>query len=135
MRKVPMRSKKRHEANALASVSSPHAPAVPSEESSPRARIPELVPAGWLDRLLVAAVDLPVLHGEVAVIEAMVDAVFAIVPGCAVGACFIPSSSGQAPERTVVRRFPAAASPDATAGVDPTRLFPGLASEYVSSIA
>jgi two-component system, NtrC family, sensor kinase len=134
MRKVPMRSKKRHEANALASVPSPHAPAAPSEESSPRARIPELVPAGWLDRLLVAAVDLPVLHGEVAVIEAMVDAVFTIVPGCAVGACFVPSSGGQAPERTVVRRFPAATR-EASAGVDPTRLFPGLASEYVSSIA
>jgi len=134
MRKLPIRSKKRHGANALASVLNPHTATAPPQESSARARMSEFVPVAWLDRLLVAAVDLPVLHGEVAVIEAMVDAVFAIVPACAVGVCFVPSPGSMAPERTVVRRFPHTA-PDDAAGVNPTRLFPGLTSEYVSAIA
>jgi two-component system NtrC family sensor kinase len=105
----------------------------PNEASATRARVPELVPAGWLDSLLVAAVDLPLLRGERAVIEAAVDAVAAIVPRCAVGVCFVPQPGSAMLERIVVRRLLEGPS-EAEAGIDPTRIFPNLASEYVAPI-
>ncbi len=105
-----------------------------AENSSARARIPDLVPAAWLDQLLAAVVDLPLVGGERAVIETLVDAVVAIVPGCAVGVCFIPPFESANQERTVVRRFPQARS-KRDSRMDPSRLFPDLAAEYIAPLA
>jgi two-component system, NtrC family, sensor kinase len=107
--------------------------AAESELSSARARIPDIVPAGWLDRLLVASLDLPLFSGPQAVVEATVDAVAAILPRYAVGACFIPEPASGMREQVVVHRTPAGAVQD-SAGVDPTRIFPGLEHEYVIAV-
>jgi two-component system, NtrC family, sensor kinase len=101
--------------------------------TSSHPRIPDVVPAGWLDRLLVAALDLPIMHGERAVVDAAVDAVQAIVPGCAVGVCFVPRPDSRVPEQIVIQRLPAGTA-EVLAGIDPTRLFPGLVHEYVAPI-
>ena len=132
MRKVSTNPRREHEAAGVVPSSRP-GPGAPGETSSARARVPELVPAGWLDRLLVAAVDLPLLGGERAVVEAVVEAVAAIVPRCAVGVCFVPPPGSAERERTVVSRLPDGAT-DAGPGIDPTRIFPALASEYVAPI-
>jgi two-component system NtrC family sensor kinase len=135
--------------------------AAESELSSARARIPDIIPAGWLDRLLVASLDLPIFSGSRAVLEAALDAVAVILPHYAVGACFIPEPSSvfdravagatdapsafdravaraaNAPaamrEQIVVHRVPQGAAPE-SARVDPTRIFPGFEHEYVTSI-
>jgi two-component system, NtrC family, sensor kinase len=95
-----------------------------------------VVPAAWLDRLLVATLDLPLLGGERAVVEALVDAVAAIVPGYAVGVCFVPQvpppGSGSR-EQSVIKRLPSRAI-EVPAGIDPTRIFQGLTHEYVTPI-
>ena len=106
--------------------------AVPTdrEESAPHSRVPESIPAPWLDRLLAAVLDLPLASGERAVVTAMVDAVSLILPDHAVGACVVPVSRGQ----FVVKRVPEGLD-DSTSGVDPTRLFPGLAHEHVTALA
>jgi signal transduction histidine kinase len=103
--------------------------AVGREESAPHSRVPEAVPAAWLDRLLAAVLDLPLAAGERAVVTAMVDAVTLILPDYAVGACVVPASRGQ----FVIKRVPEGLQ-DAAPGVDPTRLFPGLAREYVAPV-
>jgi two-component system NtrC family sensor kinase len=105
-------------------------PAGTQEVSSPHARVPELVPAAWLDRLLAAVVELPLVAGDRAVVEAMVDAVASILPSCAVGVCFVPL--GQTP--IYVKRLPEGAA-EGVAGIDPTRLFPELAHEHVTPLA
>jgi two-component system NtrC family sensor kinase len=109
------------------------APPNENEASSARARIPEVVPARLLDRLLVAMLELPLLEGDRAVVEAAVDAVAAIVPACAVGVCFIPLPDAEVVEQTIVKRLPRGAT-EGPLGIDPTRLFPGLAFEYVAPI-
>jgi two-component system NtrC family sensor kinase len=101
--------------------------------SATRPRIPDIVPAAWLDRLLAAVLDLPLPGGELAVVEAMVDAVAGILPRYAVGACFVPEPGAGRREQHVVRRLPEAAV-EAPAGVDPTRVFPGFAHEHVAPI-
>src|SRR5579884_1611385 len=103
------------------------------EDSSPRARVPDLVPAGWLDRLLAAAVDLPLSAGERAVIEAMVDSLAAILPAYSVAACLVDGAAGGAGEPLVVRRF-ADGVADLRGRAHPTRLFPDLAHEYAAAI-
>ena len=100
------------------------------EVSSPHARVPEIVPAAWLDRLLAAVVELPHAAGDHAVVEAMVDAVASILPSLAVGVCFV--APGKPP--THVTRVPEGLAACA-AGIDPTRLFPELAHEYVAPLA
>jgi two-component system NtrC family sensor kinase len=114
-------------------------PASINEASSPHARVPGIIPSGLLDRLLVAILEFPVLEGEHAVVQAAVDAVASIVPNCAVGVCFVPrpalGASGalgasSAEEQVVIKRFPEGTLETPT-GVDPTRVFPGLAREYV----
>jgi two-component system NtrC family sensor kinase len=101
-------------------------PAGAQEVSSPHARVPELVPAAWLDRLLAAVVELPLAAGDRAVVEAMVDAVSSILPSCAVGVCFVP----RARPPGYVKRLPEGVA-ESLGGIDPTRLFPELAHEYV----
>jgi len=99
------------------------------EESAPHSRVPEPVPAAWLDRLLAAVLDLPLASGDRAVVTAMVDAVSAILPDYAVGACVV-HEHGQ----VLVTRLPEGLA-GSTAGVDPTRVFPGLAHEHVAPLA
>jgi two-component system NtrC family sensor kinase len=131
MRKLSMRDPSRQATKVQPP--SEGAPAAGSETTAAHARIPELVPAEWLDRLLVATIDLPLLNGERALVEAAVDAVAAIVPECAVGVCLVPQPGSGAREQIVVRRLPAGAL-EVPAGVNPTRIFPAFAHEYAITI-
>jgi signal transduction histidine kinase len=114
--------------------SSEPAPASMTEVSGSRARVPDLYSTGWLDRLLVAMVDLPLSQGERPVVEAVVDAVAEILPAYAVGARIAPGGSG-AETGLVVRRAPGGI---VEGGVrlepDALRLFPGLAYEYTAAV-
>jgi two-component system, NtrC family, sensor kinase len=106
------------------------------EPSSQRSRVPDVVPAAWLDRLLAAAIDLPVTSGERAVLTSVVEAVAAILPDYAVGACFVPATSSaprQRDQQVLVKRLPEGVR-ESSAGVDPTRLFPSLAHEHVAPL-
>jgi two-component system, NtrC family, sensor kinase len=132
MRKVSARDPSRQGATKVEPPSETD-PAISSETTAAHARIPDLVPAGWLDRLLVAVLDLPLLNGERALVEAAVDAVAAIVPECAVGVCLVPQPGSGVREQIVVRRLPAGAI-EVPAGVNPTRIFPAFAHEYAIPI-
>src|SRR4051794_25642744 len=48
------------------------------------------VEAAWLDRLVVAACEMPVAEGETAIAEFMVRSLGEIFPECGVGACLVP---------------------------------------------
>jgi signal transduction histidine kinase len=119
MRKVPLESQT--------------IPTHEAEGTSPHSIVPEAVPAGWIDRLLVAVLDLPLASGEGAVVEAMVEALSLILPEYAVGACFVPDEASTRREQLLVKRLPEGAV-EAPAGVDPTRVFPWLAHEHVSPV-
>ncbi len=120
---------------AIASAPS-EAPISDREVSSSRARLLDVVPIAWIDQLLVAALDLPLSGGEPAVVEALVDAVAAILPSYAVGACFIPeydpASHDASRGSLVVKRLPEGFVE--RTGTDPTRVFPGLAYEHIVAI-
>jgi signal transduction histidine kinase len=117
-----------------------------AEGSAPHARVPEAIPAGWLDRLLAAVLELPVGAGERGIVQVMVDALAAILPDYAIGACFVPdaeppsrpdrnlSAHGQPRQQIIVQRLPEGTL-EAGAGADPTRIFPWLAHEYVVLLA
>ena len=107
--------------------------AADNETSSARARIPNAIPHGWLDRLLTAVVDLPLLDGEPAVVEATVDAIAGIVQGSAVGACFVRELRSGLREQLVFKRLPEGDT-EVQSGVDPARLFPTFDREYVTPI-
>jgi signal transduction histidine kinase len=109
-------------------------PAHEAERTSDHSVVPGAVPAGPLDRLLVAVLDLPLASGEAAVVAAMVDALADILPDHAVGACFVPEEGSPAREQLVVKRLPQGAV-EAPAGIDPTRVFPWLAHEHVAPVA
>ncbi len=116
-----------------ASDPAPASGAAAPEDTAPRSRVPGEVPASWLDRLLGAVVDLPLESGEEAVLNAMVDALAAIFPSYAVGACFVPEPSSAPRGQLLVRRLPDGAT-SAVGDVDPTRVFPGLRHERVVNI-
>jgi two-component system NtrC family sensor kinase len=127
----------RGEGAAIASAPS-EAPISDREVSSSRARLLDVVPIAWLDQLLVASLDLPLSSGEPAVVEALVNAVAAILPSYAVGACFVlypDERSGDPDSRDarVVKRLPEGLV-ERSPAADPTRLFPGLAYEHVVSV-
>lgn len=105
------------------------APIGDREISSSRARLLDVVPIAWLDQLLVASLELPLASGELAVVEALVDRVAAILPSYAVGACFI-GDADTAPTPMIVKRLPDVLV-ERSAGSDPTRIFSGLAYEHV----
>jgi len=87
----------------------------------------------WLDRLLVAMIDLPLSSGELAVVEAVVDAVGAILPAYAVGARLGPGAAAARRDPLIVKRVPGRpGTRQADAG--PARIFPDLAHEYVSRV-
>ena len=105
-----------------------------TELSSSRQRIVENVPAGWLERLLVAVADAPLSGGEGAVVEGMVACVSAILPAYAVGACFVGDSNPGRAGPLVFKRFPEGV-PLPADGIDPTRIFPASKYEYVAALA
>ncbi len=102
--------------------------------SAVHAKVSDAVPSGWLEQLLGAAVRLPLEGGERAVVASLVDAVSALLPDYAIGACFVPGPGAAAHGQQVVTRVPRGVAP-ASAGVDPTRLFPALRHEHVVSVA
>ncbi len=111
---------------------------VSKTEVSSLSRVPDAVPLGWLDRLLVAVIDLPVARGERAVVEAIVDAVAGILPAYAVGASVDPDivelrASAAAEGPLVVRRWPEGL-PEGLHDVESARIFPGLPHEYVAPV-
>lgn len=98
------------------------------------------VEAAWLDRLVVAACEMPVASGEAAVVESLVRALSEIFPDCGVGACFVPSppSSSSTPdvrpaEQQLFKYVPEGEE-DRAVGMDPTRLFPGYTFERVLDV-
>src|ERR1019366_5442254 len=133
MRKVPARgvSGDRHAERGVR-----ESQTVPSHEqaiSEPHARVPDVVPVGWLDRPFLAVLDLPLASGERAVVEAMVDALASILPGHAVAACFAPERAAARREQLVVKRLPEGCV-EAPGGMDPTRIFPWMAHEHVAPV-
>jgi two-component system, NtrC family, sensor kinase len=125
MRKSPLHGSGEEPAPTRVDRQSQTVPAADQEVSSPHPRVPDIVPAGWVDRLLLASLDLPLESGEHAVVEAMVDALAAILPGHAAGACFVPEPGAELPEGLI----------ETPAGIDPTRVFPCLAHEHVVPIS
>jgi signal transduction histidine kinase len=111
-----------------------HRVQVETSGSSAHAKVPDLVPAAWLDRLLVAATELPAIAGDRAIVEAMVDALAGILPEHAVGACFAPEQGGVRRERIVVKRFPEGMA-ETAGGANPARLFASAAHERVVPVA
>jgi two-component system, NtrC family, sensor kinase len=134
MRKRPMGRGGDARATGVRPMSEP-VPTSSAEVSSPRVRVPDLVPTGWLDRLLIAVIDLPIASGDRAVAEAVVDAIGAILPSYAVGACLGPDAAGAGREPMVIKRVPAHAPASEQSGeLDPTRMFPGLTHEYIAPV-
>jgi len=110
--------------------------AVPTGElegSAHHVRVPDVVPTSWVDRLLLASLELPLEAGEGAVVQAMVDALAAILPAYAVGACFAQEPGPGARDQLVFKRLPEGVV-EAPAGVDPTRVFPCLTHEHVTPV-
>lgn len=85
------------------------------------------VPAAWLDRLLMAASDVAPETSVAGAVATILDAVAQPLEGVALGVCAPDENSGQ----IVVRRN---AREGASAGSDPTRLFPEFLSERVFEI-
>ena len=107
------------------------------------------VEAAWLDRLVVAACEMPVGDGETAVVQFMVRSLGEIFPECGVGACLVPpeappssssdlraSTKAKALEPVEQQLFKYTPEGEELRGVgmDPTRLFPGFAFERVLDV-
>ena len=106
------------------------------------------VEAAWLDRLVVAACEMPVADGETSVVEFMVRSLGEIFPECGVGACLVPPLPEGPPSSSPDLRAPRASGPVEQqlfkytpegeerrgVGMDPTRLFPGFAFERVLDV-
>jgi signal transduction histidine kinase len=133
MRKVPARGASEERDAGRGVRESQTVPSREQEISQPHARVPDVVPASWLDRFLVAVVDLPLASGERAVVEAMVEALASILPGYAVAACFAPEPGAGRREQLVVKRLPEGCV-EAPGGMDPTRIFPWMAREHVAPV-
>lgn len=124
-----------HESSERVTVSS-----VPiSRESRVSSRVLDVDPA-YIDRLLVAAVDLPIARGEAAVVEFLVRALGEIFPDYGVGACFVPppptsSRDGRySPVEQQLFKYVPEGEERRGVGMDPTRLFPGFAFERVLDV-
>jgi len=103
------------------------------------------VEAAWLDRLVVAACEMPVAEGETAIVQFMVRSLGEIFPECGVGACLVPPTPEAPPSSPDVRLSPVPVEqqlfkyvPEGEelrgVGMDPTRLFPGFAYERVLDV-
>jgi two-component system NtrC family sensor kinase len=105
------------------------------------------VEAAWLDRLVVAACEMPVAEGESAIAQFMVRSLGEIFPECGVGACLVPPAPESAPSSAPDMRIaPVPVEqqlfkyvPDGQelrgVGMDPTRLFPGFLYERVLDVS
>lgn len=87
------------------------------------------VPTRWLDKLFVAACDMPVGAGERAVVESIVRVIAEIFPEKGVGACLAPPG-----ETLQIVRYVPPGENDRTLGSSPTRLFVGFEDEIVLPI-
>lgn len=103
------------------------------------------VEAAWLDRLVVAACEMPVAEGETAVVQFMVRSLGEIFPECGVGACLVPPAPEAPASSRDLRLSPVPVEqqlfkyvPEGEqhrgVGMDPTRLFPGFAYERVLDV-
>jgi len=95
------------------------------------------VEAAWLDRLVVAACEMPVASGQAAVVEFLVRALSEIFPDCGVGACFVPAEvhiSGVVPAEQRLFKYIPEGEEARAVGMDPTRLFPGFRYERVLDV-
>jgi two-component system NtrC family sensor kinase len=103
------------------------------------------VEAAWLDRLVVAACEMPVAEGETAIVQFMVRSLGEIFPECGVGACLVPPAPegpGSSPdvrlspvpvEQQLFKYVPEGEERRGV-GMDPTRLFPGFRYERVLDV-
>jgi signal transduction histidine kinase len=98
------------------------------------------VEAAWLDRLLIAACEMPVAAGEVAIVEFLVRALGEIFPACGVGACLVPlpqtgsTPDLRAPAEQQLFKYVPPGEEHRGVGMDPTRLFPGYRFERVLDV-
>jgi signal transduction histidine kinase len=96
------------------------------------------VESAWLDRLVVAACEMPVAEGEVAVVQFLVRSLGEIFPRCGVGACYVPPPASQLdvslPVEQQLFKYVPEGEEARGVGVDPTRLFPGFAYERVLDV-
>jgi len=96
--------------------------------------------AAWLDRLVVAACEMPVGEGESAVVEFMVRALGEIFPDCGVGACLVPPPASTStpdlatPAEQQLFKYVPEGEEHRGVGMDPTRLFPGFRYERVLDV-
>lgn len=104
------------------------------------------VEAAWLDRLVVAACEMPVAEGETAIVQFMVRSLGEIFPECGVGACLVPPAPEAPTSSPDIRLSPVPVEqqlfkyvPEGEelrgVGMDPTRLFPGFAYERVLDVS
>ena len=113
---------------------------VSSVPISRASRIPQPVDveSAWLDRLVVAACEMPVAAGELAVVEFLVRALGEIFPRCGVGACYVPPATSQLdvslPVEQQLFKYVPEGEEARGVGMDPTRLFPGFAYERVLDV-
>lgn len=101
------------------------------------------IEAGWLDRLVAAACELPVEEGENAVVAFLVRSLGEIFPSCGVGACFVPTPQSTSspdlaslikPVEQQLFKYVPEGEELRGVGMDPTRLFPGYAYERVLDV-
>lgn len=97
------------------------------------------VEAAWLDRLVVAACEMPAASGEASVVEFLVQKLSEIFPECGVGACYVPiptsaSSPDLLPAEQRLFKYVPEGEEGRAVGMDPTRLFPGFRYERVLDV-
>ena len=104
------------------------------------------VEASWLDRLVVAACEMPVDEGETAVVQFMVRSLGEIFPDCGVGACLVPIAAANGPTSSAAPeshgapveqqlfKYTPQGEERRGVGMDPTRLFPGFRYERVLDV-
>ena len=112
---------------------------IPNSRES-RAGVASLaVEASWLDRLVVAACEMPAAQGEAAVVEFLVQKLSEIFSQYGIGACFVPapvstSSPELAPAEQRLFKYVPEGEESRAVGMDPTRLFPGFRFERVLQV-
>ncbi len=130
MRKRPMRGATELTA-ATVRRQADTAPVSGAEVSSSRPLGPEAIPQVWLDRLLLATVDLPIASGgERGVAESMVGCLSSILVCYAVGACVADPQADE--EGGFVLRSRPGGRLERSDGEHPVRVFPGYKYEYVA---
>jgi two-component system NtrC family sensor kinase len=131
-----MSIRKRTERSGISAAEAPKPTEAPpiskTEISSSRKLLPDHIPRGWLDRLLVATADLPLQRGERAVVEGLVECVSGILIPYGVGVSVVPERDARRSGPLVYARMPDGQLSSRSA--DPARMFPGLRYEYVAAV-